>query len=112
MADGKKGGENKIIDVDLIGQTAVALVYDKETGSPKVIAKGIGYIAEKIINTAKKENIPVHEDPALASTLGKLKLGDNIPPELYEVVAQIYLFVGRLEAVLREEEEKGEVRPF
>ena len=101
MADDKKKLRP---DVDFLNRTAVALVYDRDTGTPKVIAKGSGYVAEKIVEAARKENVPVHEDAALAASLGKLNLGEGIPPELYEIVAQIYIFVGRLEAVMGPED--------
>ena len=48
---------------------------------------------EKIIEKAKESDVPIYEDSKLASTLSKLELGDMIPPELYEVVAEILVFV-------------------
>ncbi len=48
---------------------------------------------ERIIEKAKESNVPLYEDAKLASTLGKLEIGDTIPPELYEVVAEILIFV-------------------
>ena len=46
---------------------------------------------------AKKADVPIYEDEALAKTLGKLEIGDRIPPELYDVVAEILVFVNDLE---------------
>ena len=65
--------------------------------APRVIASGKGVLAEKILSVAKEENIPVHQDAPLAKTLSNLEIGENIPPELYEVVAEILLFVDRMD---------------
>ncbi|MDE6313987.1 MAG: EscU/YscU/HrcU family type III secretion system export apparatus switch protein [Lachnospiraceae bacterium] len=72
---------------------AVALSYDPEESAPKILATGKGQLAEKIVATAKDSNVPVHKDDKLADTLSKLEIGDFIPPELYEVVAEILVFV-------------------
>ncbi len=50
-------------------------------------------MAEKIIETAKENDVPFYQDNRLAETLSKLEIGDTIPPELYEVVAEILVFV-------------------
>ena len=73
---------------------AVALEY-----APKVIAMGRGALAEKIIEQAKQANVPVHKDDKLANTLSKLQIGDMIPPELYEVVAEILMFVDSMDKI-------------
>ncbi len=78
-------------------KTAVALSYDPSEQAPKVIASGRGYLAEKIIDRAKEADIPLHKDEKLADTLSKLEIGDMIPPELYEVVAEILFFVDRMD---------------
>ncbi len=78
-------------------KTAIALSYDPSEDAPKVIASGKGYIAEKIIAKAKEADIPLHKDEKLANTLSKLEIGDMIPPELYEVVAEILVFVDRMD---------------
>ena len=81
-------------------KTAVALSYDpNEDGAPKVIASGKGAIAERIIEKAKESNVPIHEDDKLADTLSKLEIGDMIPPELYEVVAEILVFVDAMDKI-------------
>ena len=72
---------------------AVALEYDPTDNAPKVIAMGRGALADRIIEKAKDADIPVHRDDKLADTLSKLEIGDMIPPELYDVVAQILVFV-------------------
>ena len=80
-------------------KTAIALEYNPDEAAPKVIATGKGLVAEKIIEKAKEENIPVHADSKLAGTLSKLEIGDMIPPELYEAVAEILVFVDALEKI-------------
>lgn len=76
---------------------AVALSYELGEEAPKIIATGKGQIAERLIAAAKDSEIPVYEDEALARTLGKLEIGDMIPPELYDVVAEILVFVNDIE---------------
>ncbi|WP_058485543.1 EscU/YscU/HrcU family type III secretion system export apparatus switch protein [Defluviitalea phaphyphila] len=76
---------------------AVAIRYEKGNTAPEVLAKGKGVIAENIMNKAKEENIPIYEDHKLADMLTELEIGDLIPPELYEVVAEILVFVGNID---------------
>ena len=72
---------------------AAALRYDPEkNGAPVVIASGMGYTAEKITETAMKAGIPVYEDDSLATLLTQLKLGTEIPPELYQAIVEIYIY--------------------
>lgn len=78
---------------------AVALEYDPNDIAPRVIATGQGKLAEKIIEEASKAQVPVHEDEELARTLSKLDIGDSIPPELYEVVAEILVFVDAMDKI-------------
>ena len=81
-------------------KTAVALGYDpNENGAPVVLASGKGALAEKIIEQAQENKIPVHEDSKLADTLSKLEIGEMIPPELYEVVAEILVFVDAMDRI-------------
>jgi len=73
---------------------AVALQYDQGAMSaPRVMAKGKGSVAEKIIALAAEHGIPVQQDPVLAQALSQLDLGDEIPSELYRVVAEILVFI-------------------
>ena len=74
-------------------KVAIALSYEPGDQAPKIIASGKGLIAEQIIEKSKEANVPVHQDNKLANTLAKLEIGDMIPPELYEVVAEILVFV-------------------
>ena len=73
---------------------AVALKYGPDQDSaPKVTAKGQGLIAERIIELAQKEGIPIQEDPDLVGALIQLDFMEEIPPELYRSVAEILAFV-------------------
>ena len=78
-------------------KTAVALSYEAGAAAPKILASGKGYVAEQIIEEAKKADVPFYQDNELAQTLSKLNIGDAIPPELYEVVAEILVFVNDME---------------
>lgn len=80
-------------------KSAVALEYDPNEEAPKIIATGKGILAEKIIKRAKEEGVPVHQDSKLAGTLSKLEIGDMIPPELYEAVAEVLVFVDAMEKI-------------
>jgi len=81
-------------------RTAIALEYNpNESEAPKVVATGKGLIADKIVEQAKEANVPVHKDGKLAKTLSQLEIGDMIPPELYEAVAEILVFVDAMEKI-------------
>jgi flagellar biosynthesis protein len=78
---------------------AIALSYEPEDDAPKVIAAGKGQLAERIIERAKEADIPVHRDEKLAETLSRLDIGEMIPPALYEVVAEILIFVDAMDRI-------------
>lgn len=79
---------------------AVALMYKRhEMNAPRIIAKGSGYIAEKIRETAVKHSIPIVEDKPLARALNKLSLDSYIPEELYRAVAKLLAFIYQLRGV-------------
>lgn len=76
---------------------AVALRYRvEEDAAPVVIASGYGNIAEKIVEIAEQQGIPVFRDDSAASLLCMLEVGKNIPPELYEVIAAVYAQILRV----------------
>jgi flagellar biosynthesis protein len=76
---------------------AVAVKYEKEKQSaPKVVAKGKGHIAEKIIQIARENHIPLYEDKNLTQLLEALDLDIEIPTELYRAVAEVLVFIYRL----------------
>jgi len=73
---------------------AVALAYDSETSlSPKIVASGSGYIADKILQIAKENNIPIMTNMDATNILFQMKIGMEIPESLYQVIAQIYAFI-------------------
>lgn len=78
---------------------AVALQYNPGEEAPTVVATGRGQIADRILDTAKEADVPVYEDEKLAKTLSKLELGDQIPPELYEVVAEVLVLVDKMDRI-------------
>lgn len=88
MAENK---ENKKV------QQAIALEYNPSEDAPRVIASGRGVLAEKIIQKAKESDVPIHRDDKLADTLSRLEIGEMIPPELYEVVAEVLIFVDAMD---------------
>lgn len=77
---------------------AVALSYLPESGqAPIVKAKGKGHVADEIIQKAKEHGIPIQEDPALVTLLSQVDIDQEIPSELYAVVAEIMALVYRME---------------
>lgn len=73
---------------------AVALKYNKdEDKAPRVVAKGMNVKAERIMEIAKKAGVPVMRNVALAHALNKIEVGDDIPEELYDAVAEVLNFV-------------------
>jgi flagellar biosynthesis protein len=76
---------------------AVALKYDKDKdAAPRVVAKGRGEVAQKIIETAKAFHVPLVEDENLVQVLEAFDLETQIPPELYYAVAEVLAFVYRM----------------
>lgn len=72
---------------------AVGIKYDQQAGeAPTVVAKGYDELAEQIIALAKENGVLVHEDPYLADFLGRLDLGQEIPEQLYHVIAELIAF--------------------
>lgn len=77
---------------------AVALKYEEdEQKAPVVVAVGKGETAEKIVEAARSEHIPVHQEASLAQVLSELEMGTEIPPELYQAVAQVIAFIWRMD---------------
>jgi len=73
---------------------AVALKYKpKLDNAPTVVAKGKGKVAEKIIEIARENNIYIHNDPDLIEVLSHLDLNEEIPPDLYIIVAELLAFI-------------------
>jgi flagellar biosynthesis protein len=75
-------------------QKAVALRYDEQKGTaPQVLAGGSGLIAETIIERAREAGIHIEENPDLVELLAKVPVGEEIPPELYQTIAEVLAFV-------------------
>jgi flagellar biosynthesis protein len=72
---------------------ATALRYDKERGgAPQVVATGSGLIAERIVEIAREQGVPVREEPGLAEALARLELDQEIPPDLFAAVAEVLVW--------------------
>jgi flagellar biosynthesis protein len=86
-------------DLERYRKLASALTYDLgEDFAPRVVASGKGRIAERILELAREYDVPVREDPVLAEALAALTVGDLIPPQLYQAVAEVLAFVYRLDS--------------
>ena len=72
---------------------AVALAYREGDDAPRVLAKGYGDMAERILAEAQRQGIYVHDAPELVSLLMGLDLDERIPPMLYQVIAELLVWV-------------------
>ncbi len=87
------------MDREVPDKKAVALSYNiEEDEAPRVVAKGSGFVAEKIEILARESGVPVKQDRELVEYLSALNLYQEIPPFLYTVVAEILAFVYRLDS--------------
>ena len=81
-----------------------ALRYDHgRDAAPVLVARGSDAVADRILAIARDHGIPTHEDRALVQVLSRLKLDEEIPVELWTIVAQILLFLRRAELTMRPE---------
>ncbi|MDR3270124.1 MAG: EscU/YscU/HrcU family type III secretion system export apparatus switch protein [Peptococcaceae bacterium] len=93
-----------------MNKKAVALSYELGK-APIVIAKGSGDIAERIIEEAQKEQIPIQQNEILVEALSRVEIQKEIPPELYQTVAEILAFIYRMDAYkLRQKEARTTAR--
>jgi flagellar biosynthesis protein len=76
---------------------AVAMAYSSEDGAPRVVAKGNGITAEAIISVAQESGVYVHQSPELVNLLMQVDLEHEIPPELYQAVAEILAWLYSLD---------------
>ncbi len=77
-------------------RAAMAVRYElAREAAPRIVAKGKGEMAERIIALARQHGIPVHEDRELVDALSRLDVQEQIPPELYEVMAEVLTFIYR-----------------
>jgi flagellar biosynthesis protein len=81
-------------------KTAAALAYDlpNTQGTPRVVAKGYGIVADMIVQRAKEAGLYVHESPEMVSLLMQVDLDSKIPPRLYQAVAELLAWLHQLEA--------------
>ncbi len=95
---------------DVLNKKAVALSYDEnKNAAPIIVASGMGYLAEKMIEIAQESGVPVYEDNSLATMLAQLQLGAEIPVELYQAIIEIYIyFLNYVPGKKKEEAEKEE----
>ena len=83
---------------EMNGPQAAVVKYDEETGkAPVVVAQGKGRVAQQIIELAKENDIQIQEDSTLVANLLDMDLGDNIPPQLYSVMAEILLLIEEMD---------------
>ena len=80
-----------------IKQVAALKYSPEENRVPEIIAKGSGQVAEKIIEKAIENDVPIYQNDELARALNEFSIGDEIPPELYEIVAEILVFVNSID---------------
>lgn len=81
-------------------RNAVALAYQAGGKAPKVVASGKGLIAEQIINLAKENGVHVHESKEMVALLMDVELDQEIPPNLYRVVAELLAWLYKIEAAI------------
>jgi flagellar biosynthesis protein len=91
--NGINGAAEKDTDRERLSSLSVAaLKYDKDKhNAPCVVAAGTGYIAQKILQVAIENGVAIYHDDSAATLLAKLELGQEIPPELYQIVVNIYI---------------------
>ena len=78
---------------DVMNKKAVALRHDENKDvAPVIVASGLGYMAERIVEMANENGVPVYEDNSLATVLTQLDLGTAIPEELYQAIVDIYAY--------------------
>ena len=86
--------------------SAIALKYNPDKDfSPVVVASGHGVVAEKIIKVADESGVPVYRDDSAAALLTLLEVGKNIPAELYQVVASIYVEILKASNEIKKKQE-------
>lgn len=80
-----------------LAREAIALAYSQTDAAPRVVARGRGLIAEKIIAKAKEHGVYVHESPELVALLTQVDIDEHIPPQLYTAIAELLAWLYRIE---------------
>jgi len=77
---------------------ATAIKYDKtDDTAPRLVAKGKGVVAEKIIEKGEESEVTIYKDEQLSRQLYNLSIGDEIPPDLYNVIAEVLVYISKLD---------------
>ncbi len=92
---------------------AVALQYGPGDAAPVIVASGMGYMAEKIVETAADCGVPIYEDNSLSTILTQLQLGQEVPESLYQAIVEIYVYFLHFDPAgnLKAQEERGRTPP-
>lgn len=90
---------------------AVALQYGPGDNAPVIVASGMGYLAEKIVETAAENGVPIYEDNSLSTILTQLQLGQEIPESLYQAIVEIYVYFLRFDPSGQGEKKQNGVTP-
>lgn len=82
----------------MLRKGAIAIGYDEKLDeAPKVLAKGFGIVGEEIIAVGKEHEIMIREDELLFESLSRLEVSENVPPKLYQVIAELLAYVYKVE---------------
>ncbi len=96
---------------DVMNKKAVALRYDENKDvAPVIVASGLGYMAERIVEMANENGVPVYEDNSLATVLTQLDLGTAIPEELYQAIVDFYAYFLKYNPEKKREAEEAKAR--
>ena len=90
---------------------AVALQYEAGNGAPVIVASGMGYMAEKIVEGAADSGVPIYEDNSQATILTQLKLGQEVPEELYKAIVEIYVYFLHFDPNKPKESGRAQAKP-
>jgi flagellar biosynthesis protein len=82
---------------------ATAIKYEKGYDAPIVTAAGIGYIADKILKTAKESKVAIVQNEELANLLSNVDIGSEIPIELYDAIAKVIAYVMDIDALMKKQ---------
>lgn len=90
---------------------AVALQYGPGDAAPVIVASGMGYMAEKIVETAADCGVPIYEDNSLSTILTQLQLGQEVPESLYQAIVEIYVYFLHFDPTGKQQKKQVESGP-